>query len=145
MVSPLSDSEVMLLCAGQGAAGSSQKALYRSLDAGRSWIAAGPPQFSGGDGGKVSAATAAVIAVATSSGASEVYRSTNGGDTWSTAFQVADGGIGWGDFGFTDQTQGLLIHAPGGRLQGPASQGQPFPATLFLTTDGGATWKPVTF
>lgn len=143
-ISPLTDNLAILLCAGQGAAGSSQKAIYRSTDAGATWSAATAPKFSEGDGGDVSASSPSVLSVATFSAASEIYRSTDGGVSFTTSLQIADGGIGWGDFGFKTPTQGIAIHAPAARTQQGGYQ-SPYPATLFITRDSGATWKPTTF
>jgi hypothetical protein len=86
------------------------------------------------------------LAIATSSGASWIYRRTDGGVTWTAAVSYDDGGLGWGDFGFTDATHGLVIHGPRADLQlngAAASALGPHAATLFLTGDAGATWYPV--
>ena len=144
-VSPLTDATVIMLCAGQGAAGSSQKAIFRSTDGGSTWTAAAAPEFSAGDGGTVAASSVSIVSVATSSAAAEVYRSTNGGSTSTTSFRLDDGGIGWGDFGYTTPAQGILVHAPASRIQGGGDGQVPYPATLFITHDAGSSWHPVAF
>ena len=75
------------------------------------------------------------------SGASWLYYTGDGAAHWSTALQTDNGGAGWNDLGFTSTTDGVVINAPaltdggdGGRI------GQ-----LLLTSDGGATWHPVTW
>ena len=62
-----------------------------------------------------------------------LYRSTDGGATWTTAETYGDGGIGFNDLGFTTATQGVVIHG----LPGPPAD---FASQLLMTTDGGATW-----
>ena len=144
-VAPVDTVRAAMLCSGQGAAGSSTKEVLATSDGGHSWVPEGsaPPS---GDGGALSAASVSTLAIATSSAATQIYRSVNGGTTWSTPLSLNDGGEGWGDFGFTDSTHGFAVHAPIGRYQ-PASAGAT-PAdtgTFFVTTDGGATWSTVAF
>lgn len=134
------------LCAGGAAAGSTAKTLYGTADGGATFTPEGSPPPRGGDGGTVVAASASDLAIATSSAAAEIYRSTDGGATWRTAVQLDDGGLGFGDFGFTDATHGFAVHAPAARVtQGGAAVGQfgPNLASLYRTNDGGGTWSPV--
>jgi photosystem II stability/assembly factor-like uncharacterized protein len=145
-IAPLSASCALALCAGDGAAGSTQKSVLATTDNGRTWAPQGSPAPLGGDGGQLAAASPTTLAVATSSAATWIYRSTDGGATWSTALQLDDGGAGWGDVGFTDAVHGLAVHQPAARLQGTSGVPTgPDPATLFLTGNGGATWSPVSF
>ncbi|MDQ2726664.1 MAG: hypothetical protein M3Y91_02085 [Actinomycetota bacterium] len=137
------------LCAGEGAAGSTAKALYATADAGATFTPEGSPAPRGGDGGALAAASAADLAIATSSGGAEIYRSTDHAATWTTALQLADGGLGFGDFGFTDATHGFAVHAPAAKVTQVSQNGAdvshagPNLATLYRTADGGATWSPV--
>ena len=104
-----------------GGVGSPQNGLWatRSLENPRGWNPFANP-----------------CAVSAASGASELYRSTDGGATWTTAVTFADGGIGFNDLGFTTSTQGVVIHGQPGPPTGYASQ-------LLMTYDGGATWQAV--
>ena len=70
-----------------------------------------------------------------------VERSTNGGRTW--AFSVLPGCLqtcgGFIDLSFVDASHGFAVTGPGGfAVTGPGSSLQ-----LFSTSDGGATWAPV--
>jgi photosystem II stability/assembly factor-like uncharacterized protein len=146
-VAPVDTVRAAVLCSGQGASGSTTKAVLATSDGGHTWVPEGQPPPSGGDGGTLSAGSVSTLAIATSSGASEVYRSVDGGATWTTPLSLDDGGEGWGDFGFTDSTHGLAVHAPIGRYQA-VSAGSPAPTdpgSLYLTANGGATWSAVTF
>jgi photosystem II stability/assembly factor-like uncharacterized protein len=140
-VAAIDSQRAAALCAGEPGAGSSSKQLYATSDAGATWVPEGTPAPTGGDGGTLAAADAPTLAIATASGAAEIYRTTDGGATWQTALQLDDGGLGWGDFGFTDASHGLAVHGPvafagsGGGLADPA--------TLFLSSDAGVTWDPV--
>jgi photosystem II stability/assembly factor-like uncharacterized protein len=146
-VAPVDTVRAAMLCSGEGASGSTTKAVLATSDGGHTWVPEGQAPPSGGDGGTLSAASVSTLAIATSSGASEVYRSVDGGATWTTPLSLADGGEGWGDFGFTDSTHGLAVHAPIGRYQtvspgAPASTGT---GSLYLTSNAGATWSVVVF
>jgi len=100
----------------------------------------------GGGGGTLSAATVSTLAIATSSAATGIYRSVNGGDTWTTPLSLNDGGEGWGDFGFTDSTHGFAIHAPIGRYQTAGTGATSVDTgTMYITSDAGATWSAVAF
>ena len=142
-VAPVDDVRAAMLCSGNGAAGSTTKVLLATSDAGRTWVREGTQAPLGGDGGQLSAADVGTLAIATSSAAAEIYRTVNGGATWTTVLQLNDGGVGWGDFGFTDSAHGLAVHDPANRSQstgtGPSTLN---PGTLFLTSNGGLTWTP---
>jgi hypothetical protein len=128
------------LCTGHGAAGSTKKEVVLTHD-GRSSAVGTPPD--GGDGGQIAAASTSTLVVASRSGASWLYRSTNGGRTWSTAVMFADGGAGLSELGFTTATQGVVIH---GRPTAAGDTGSvPTPDQLLMTRDAGATWQPVSF
>jgi hypothetical protein len=129
-----------LLCAGQGAMGSVAKTVYVSSDLGAHWTKAGLPG-SGGDPFDIAAATPTQLVVAAESGASELYYSGDSAASWGTAYQVGDGGEGWNDLGFTTTSDGVVVHGPAvsdGNKDGRSGQ-------LLLTSNGGATWQPVSF
>jgi hypothetical protein len=93
----------------------------------------------------LSAADVATLAIATSSPATEIYRSVNGGTTWTTPLTLDDGGEGRGDFGFTTSTNGFAIHAPIGRFQSATSVPSVGTGTMYITRDAGVSWSEVTF
>jgi photosystem II stability/assembly factor-like uncharacterized protein len=128
---------VYLLCSGNGAAGSTQKYVYRSGGPDSPWTLMGRPPAAG-DGGQISAGSDSSIMVATYSGASLLYRSTDGGHTWRTALTEDDGGAGWSDLGFTTQTDGVVVH-------GPALAGSQRPGKILLSSDGGLSWHAAGF
>lgn len=133
-------SHVYLLCTGGAAAGSTQKYVYRTSGPGAAWTLQGKPPL-GGDGGQISAGSDSAILIATSSGASLMYRSTDGGRTWSTALTEDDGGAGWADAGFTTSTQAIVVHGPPARDGGADGH----PGRLLLSTDAGASWSSLNF
>ncbi len=120
------------LCTGNGAMGSTTKDVVVT-DGGKSTLAGAAPL--GGDGGTLTATASGVLVIASASGASSLYRSTDGGHTWSTAETYDDGGAGFNDLGFTTTTQGVVVHG----LPGPGQE----TAQLLMTHDAGATWQVV--
>lgn len=121
------------LCSGQGAAGSVEKEVVRTVN-GTSAVAGAPPP--GGDPEGLAATSSGTLIVSAASGATSLYRSTDGGATWTTAATFPDGGIGFNDLGFTTETQGIVVHG----YPGPPND---FASQLLMTTDGGATWAAV--
>jgi len=129
-----------LLCAGEAAMGSVQKTVYVSDDLGAHWTRAGSPPL-GGDPWAISAGTTSGLLVSAASGASWLYYSGDGGVRWSTAYEGLDGGSGFNDLGFTTPADGVAVSGPvytDGNADG-------VPGKLLLTSDGGATWHPVTW
>jgi hypothetical protein len=122
--------DLYTLCGGNGAAGSEEKRLVKTVN-GVSAVAGTPP--AGGDAEALAATASRTLIVSAASGASLLYRSTDAGATWTTAETYGDGGIGFNDLGFTTATQGVAIHGLPGPPADVASQ-------LLMTTDGGATW-----
>jgi len=120
------------LCSGEGAAGSVMKEIVKT-QSGHSTVVGQPPV--GGDPESLAATSSGTLVVSAASGASELYRSTDGGTTWST-LTFNDGGIGFNDLGFTTSTQGVVIHGQ----PGPPADYQ---SQLLMTHDGGATWQAV--
>jgi hypothetical protein len=129
-----STQQVTLLCAGDPAAGSEGKAVYSSGDGGASFSLmtafAGP----GDHFDLLADPTAQHIFLATSSGATWLDVSGDGGRTWGTALTIDDGGAGWSDFGFTTPVQGVAIE---GNLR--------FGSHMYMTWDAGQTWHQITF
>jgi hypothetical protein len=124
----IADSTTMaVLCAGDGAMGSSAKHLRVATDGGKTFAAAGDAPL-GGTQTWLTAASATTYVVGASSGATSLYRSTDGGATWQTVFQEGNGGAQLIDLGFTDAKHGVVV-----------MNGAPTP-TLLTTSDGGATW-----
>jgi len=145
-VTPVDTVRAAMLCSGQGATGSSTKAVLATSDGGHTWVPEGSAPPMGGDGGTLSAATVSTLAIATSSAATWIYRSVNGGATWTTPLSLDDGGEGWGGFGFTDSTHGFAVHAPVGRYQTAGTGATSVDTgTMYITSDAGTTWSAVAF
>jgi hypothetical protein len=121
------------LCAGNPGAGQEGKSLWASNNGGTSGHVVGQLPL-GGLALGVAAPTSKDILVTAVSGASFVYRSTNGGSTWAT-HAFADGGAGFYDFAFVTPSFGDAVE--GSPADGPND------ARLLETSDGGATWAPV--
>jgi hypothetical protein len=129
-----------LLCAGGAAMGSVEKTVYVSDDLGASWTKAGSPA-AGGDPDGMSAGSTSQLVAAAASGASMLYYSGDGGAQWATAYSAGDGGLGFGDLGFTTAADGVVIHGP--VLSDSNAEGRP--GQLLLTSNGGASWQLVPF
>jgi len=121
------------LCGGSAAAGSEEKRVEKTVN-GVSAVAGTPPMA--GDAEALAATASGTLVVAAASGASELYLSTDGGATWTTAETYSDGGVGFNDLGFTTATQGVVVHGLPGFSVNFASQ-------LLMTFDGGASWSVV--
>jgi photosystem II stability/assembly factor-like uncharacterized protein len=119
---------VVALCGeeGGGAMGSSAKHITVSNDGGKTFEAAGDAPL-GGTGAWLAAASPTTYVVGAVSGATFIYRSTDGGVTWQTVFDD-ETVLGLVDLGFTDAKHGVMI-----------MQSEPT-STLLTTSDGGATW-----
>ncbi|MHB1582874.1 MAG: WD40/YVTN/BNR-like repeat-containing protein [Acidimicrobiales bacterium] len=136
--------DLAVLCAGNGAAGSEQKQVFVSSDGGHTYRQVALPPFLG-DAEAIAAASPTTLVVSARSGASWLDRATGADTGWTTALTFDDGGMGVSDLGFTDATHGQLVHSPPGGLLQLAGTALP-PAglgTLYLTDDGGASWYPV--
>jgi photosystem II stability/assembly factor-like uncharacterized protein len=122
-----------LLCSGGAAAGSTTKALMRSVDAGRTWTVAAsvpslaapvrPGSLSRQDAVAIAAGAAGVLWLATPNTLSE---STDGGVTWEQTLASLQGAFG--QFDVLSSTRAWLL-APN--------------AGLWRTTDG-TTWHSIT-
>jgi len=135
-IAPATTSTVYLLCASDPGAGSETKVVLLSTDGGATVHATAAAPARGGIAGGIAAASASVVAVGAQSGASWIYRSSDAGRTWASAFEKGDGGLGIEDLGFTTSTQGVAIYG---------TPGNGNPSQLLMTHDAGGTWAPVTF
>jgi photosystem II stability/assembly factor-like uncharacterized protein len=108
--------------------------LWRSVDNGAHWTELDPAAGSG-EGEPNSAALAEASASTAVYGSTELYRSTDGGTSWSTVpgFGAPETSITY--LGFTDPTHGVAI---------VQDQGGAASSRLEVTTDGGETYSPVT-
>jgi hypothetical protein len=127
---------VLLLCTGNGAAGSLGKTLFASANGGRTFRLVGPGPLPGSQVNMLAIPPGRpqVITLATASGASVLDRSVNGGKTWRMV-QYNDGGIGWRDMRYVSPTVGWLVH---GSLPGHITDNW-----LMRTVNAGATWYGV--
>lgn len=132
-------SHAYALCTGSAGAGSAQKFVYRSGGPGSAWTHVGNPPLGGGPQG-ISAGSDGAVMVAAVSGASELYRSADGGHSWRTPVVRDDGGAGWADLGFTTPFDGVVVHGPAVSDGGAGRRGQ-----VLLTEDGGLSWHAVSF
>jgi len=128
-----SSPRITLLCSGFPALGSTSKELYVSADGGTNFTKVGAVP-SGGDGGLLAEPTPQHLFIATASGATWLYVSTDGGKRWHDGLGFADGGEGWSDFGFTTARQGAAI-------EGTPAEG----SRMWLTRNAGKTWMRVAF
>lgn len=130
-----------LLCStDNGALGSMGKSVYVSADLGAHWTKGASPSIAG-DPWQLAGGTPGRLVVGAFSGASWLYYSADSAAHWGTALQADNGGAGWNDLGFTSATDGVVISAPAltdGNSDGRLGQ-------LMLTSDGGATWRAVTW
>jgi photosystem II stability/assembly factor-like uncharacterized protein len=122
----------VMVCAGEGAAGSEVKAAYGSSNGGRSFTLLGRPPR-GGDLDAAAANRRYTVIVAAASGASELYGSFDGGRRYRAVLALDDGGVGWRDLGFTTDDQGVAVESLAS------------PGRLWLTRDGGRHWHLVRF
>ena len=125
---------VTLLCVGEPATGNALKVLYASGDGGAHFRRAGAPPFSGDGFDLLAEPTPRHVFLASTSAASWLYVSGNGGRTWGQSLFISDGGAGWSDFGFTTSSQGAAID--GNLLAG---------SHMYMTWDAGRTWHAIRF
>jgi len=126
--------QITLLCVGNPGLGSTSKLVYASGNGGAHFTKVGVPPR-GGDGGLLAEPTPRHLFIATASGASWLYASTDGGQRWHKALTLDDAGLGWNDFGFTTPSQGVAV-------EGMAPLGL---TRLWLTRNAGRTWHAVKF
>lgn len=132
-VGAYSTKQISLLCTSLPALGSTKKVVYASGNGGASFKRRGTPS-QGGDGGLLAEPTPRHLFLASSSGANFIYVSRNGGGTWHSSLFLADGGLGWNDFGFTTANQGVVV------------EGYPtIGSHLWITYNAGRSWHRVKF
>lgn len=124
-----------MLCIGEPGAGSAEKRVYVTSGPHAPWSPAGR-LGTGGTGGTIAAGSDHAIIVASSSGASWLYRSADNAQRWRVAVAKDDGGLGWADLGFTTANDAVVVHGPAGSAGvGNGTRGQ-----VLLSGDGGRTW-----
>ena len=124
-------------CTGGFAAGSQVKVMVTSADGGQTWVQTQRPPPFAGDGADVTAGAPGVYVVGSQSGASWLYRTADGGRTWSIAYQSLEED-GFSDLGFTDDQKGFAIE---GIITSPTETAA---THLLLTTDAGRHWRRAT-
>jgi len=127
---------VLLLCTGNGAAGSLGKTVFASANGGRTFSLLGSAPLPGSSVNTLAIPPGRpqVVTLATASAASLLDRSVNGGMTWRMV-QYNDGGIGWRDMRYVSPTVGWVVHG-----------GLPWTLSLnwlMRTVNAGATWYGV--
>lgn len=143
-VAPVDTTHLFLLCVNDPGAGSQGKSVRSSSDAGVTTVAAGAPPR-GGIASEIAAADSSHLAVTAQSGASFIYRSDDGGRSWTTVDDLPDGGAGFRDLGFTTSTQGVVISGEPSTGSPASTDGAPAGSRLLMTHDAGATWAAVSF
>lgn len=118
-IAAASASRVVFLCLDNGGMGQMGKDVLRSSDGGKTVRLAGQAPF-GGVGGTLAVPPhrSTVITVASSSALSLLYRSADGGKTWTTA-TYPDGGLPWNSLAYVTQAVWL---GRGGRAADPRRQ-----------------------
>jgi len=113
---------------------SSQDLVLRTVNAGASWTNAGSSGYPSGKGVYcifALSSTNALVGTGPSNGAAEIFRTTNGGSTW-TGVSVSE---------LTPFVNWIhMFDAENGLFQGDPLNGRWGIAT---TMDGGATWQPI--
>jgi YVTN family beta-propeller protein len=136
-IAAASASHVVLLCAGDGAAGSMGKEVLESANGGLSLRLTGQAPRGGDPSGlAVPPGRPSVITLAAESGASFLYRSHNGGKTW-TGITIPDssGGLLLNSLSYISRTVGWIV------VGGPGSGA----SRLLRTTDAGRAWYQIVF
>lgn|GEM_PF-5025004 len=103
----------------------------------------GEPPSEGDAGGELVAPGDTTLLMTALSGASFVFRTTGTDRTWTTPLSSDDGGAGFYDLGFSDATDGAVIHAPAQIAETITANPPAHLGTLYLTNDGGRSWYPL--
>ncbi len=137
-IAAASASDVLFLCTGNGAMGSMSKEVVSSTNGGRTVHLAGQaPLLGTSEVIAVPPSRSNVVTLATTSGASWLDRSANGGKTW-VVEEVKDSGGGppLNSLAYVSATVGwVVLGAPG----------MGSPDCLLRTSDAGVTWSKVGF
>ena len=138
-IAPVSPSHVLFLCAFPQGMFQTEKEVLLSVNGGRTEHLIGPAPMGGDVSGFAvlpDRATMITIAVVTP-GPDYLYRSANGGKTW-TRVAVPDtgGGVSLSSLSYVSPTVGWMV------IGGPFGGGE---SLLLRTTDAGATWYRVRF
>lgn len=137
-VAAASAANVALACANQGfpQPGFSYKEVFTSADGGHTFHLAGRPAEPGEPGMlAMPPAQPQVITLTAASGASYLYRTVNGGQTWQQTTYF-DGGLGFRDLAYVSATTGYLIHFAGSPVIA-------YSKGLMKTANAGASWQAV--
>jgi photosystem II stability/assembly factor-like uncharacterized protein len=137
-VAAASAASVALACSDQGfpQPGFSFKEVFTSANGGRTFHLAGQPAEPGQVGTlAMPPGTPRRMTLSAASGASYLYRSVNGGKTWSRATYL-DGGLDFRDLSYVSATAGFLVHFSGGP---DIAYGR----GLRKTVNAGASWKTI--
>lgn len=133
-----SNPEIVVACGGDVGAGSQQKTIIKSTNLSTFTAVPSNPPLGGVLTG-IASPNGQTIAVSAASGATYLYVSTNGGQSWKTVIQnPAFGGSPIHDLGFTTNTQGFAV-------EGNATKEGVASSEFLMTHDSGASWQSVTF
>jgi YVTN family beta-propeller protein len=131
-VAPASRSQVYFLCIGPGFAGGAAKTVLRSTDGGKTEHLVGPAPAEGHPAGfAVPPGRSQIITLAATSGDSWLYRSADGGKTWTASYTTDS--APWNSLSYVSRTAGWAV------------LGWPPVGGLLRTTDVGRTWHQVRF
>lgn len=128
------------VCHGVGHGGSATKVLVETRD-GKSTAVGIPPALGGGQ--QLAISLSGTMLLATSSATTEVYRSTDGGMTWSVAAQFSGGGAGWSDLAFLGDSHAIVV-ALTASLQ-TTNGVRSHAIGLLMSANGGASWTVAHF
>ena len=138
-IAPVSPSHVLFLCAFPQGMFQTEKEVLLSVNGGRTEHLIGPAPMGGDVSGfavlpdRVTMITIAVV----TPGPDYLYRSANGGKTWTrVAVPYTGGGVSLSSLSYLSPTVGWMV------IGGPFSGGE---SLLLRTTDAGATWYRVRF
>ncbi|MBJ7593913.1 MAG: hypothetical protein JF886_03475 [Candidatus Dormibacteraeota bacterium] len=130
-------STVYASCTVNGSAGGSMvtRTMKVSHDGGASFQSTSPPPQTGDFSGIAATPNGRTVALAVSTaGPGSIQLSNDGGAHWKTPYSADQtGGAGFADLGFTTDSQGVVVLAPGQS------------GVLFLSHDGGLSWRAVRF
>ena len=138
-IAPVSPSRVLFLCAFPQGMFQTDKQVLLSVNGGRTEHLIGPAPMRGDVSGfavRPDRATMITIAVVTP-GPDYLYRSANGGKTWTrVAVPGTGGGVSLSSLSYVSPTVGWMV------IGGPLGGGE---SLLLRSTDAGATWYQVRF